>query len=398
MDSDQFLDIGRHCSDDSCRQLDFLPFSCPACKLPFCQQHWRPSTGHSCPSYDPALADNRIPSCPLCSTPVSFPPGTDPNGPMDAHLSLSCPVLHPHLAPSPSSSSSRRANACRAPKCRTKLVVPITCAHCRDAFCPAHRFPSDHACAAARRAAPSPSSSSLASGAARAAPTAGASVKRALGGLLLPSKKSPAAAAPPPAPALRAPTPAPAAPRAAPTPTPSRAGLAALRRAQHAQTQARGSSSGSREAADSLGTKKAGRDAPLGTRADPLVLDPLVLDPLVLDSSSDDDVRVIEPAPSGPRRVPAGRAPAQKDKAEALPRAGAGASTSTGLRGAAGKRAAQERESARRAIEVRARKGLLTEDEKVQYATMQALQARGASSGRRGRPGADGEGDGCVVC
>lgn len=37
-----------------------LPFKCPSCALPYCQEHWRP-TAHPCPSYDPIAADVRAP-------------------------------------------------------------------------------------------------------------------------------------------------------------------------------------------------------------------------------------------------------------------------------------------------------------------------------------------------
>ncbi|KPV73355.1 uncharacterized protein RHOBADRAFT_45930, partial [Rhodotorula graminis WP1] len=272
MNSTEFLDIGRHCSDASCRQLDFLPFSCPSCGLPFCFEHWKPDGGHHCASYDPALADNRIPSCPLCSTPISFPPGTDPNGPMDAHLSSLCPILHPHLATSSSTPTPRKRapNECRAHKCRTKMVVPIRCDACRASFCPKHRFPSDHACAGGARGPVAAAAAGTSTGAG-----AGASVKRAWGGLLgsraasagaastssSGAKKGAAALTPRTAStstssssthAAAAAAPAPRPPRPA-APPPTRTGLAALRRAQQA-----------------LSAQPA---PPIGSSANPLVLD-----------------------------------------------------------------------------------------------------------------------------
>lgn len=42
----EILDIGKHC--DYCRQLDFLPFVCDACKQVFCASH-RTQLEHHCP-------------------------------------------------------------------------------------------------------------------------------------------------------------------------------------------------------------------------------------------------------------------------------------------------------------------------------------------------------------
>ncbi|BGP51779.1 hypothetical protein JCM10450v2_007735 [Rhodotorula kratochvilovae] len=341
MESNEFLDIGRHCSEDSCRQLDFLPFSCPSCHLPFCQEHWRPPSGHKCTSYDPLLADNRIPSCQLCSTPISFPPGTDPNGPMDAHLSFACPVLHPHLASS--SARAKSVNECAAPRCRDKMVVPIQCNACRGKFCPKHRFASDHACKGRAGAAQTNGKSAGA-----AAPQKGG-MKKAFGGLLSSSSKTSSSS--PSSAASSSRTPVAAAPAPRTNPLPSLAGLAALRRAQQA--------------------RKPSSTAPVGTSANPLVLDS--------SSSDDSDVQVL---------------PVRKPAASAGPGLGGGEKkvlAATGVRGAGSKRAAQEAESARKALEMRAKKGLLTEEEKVKYATMQALQAK------KGGGKAGGE-DGCVLC
>lgn len=58
------------------------------------------------------------------------------------------------------------------------------------------------------------------------------------------------------------------------------------------------------------------------------------------------------------------------------------------------KRAAEERESAALALKNRAKKGLLSEDEKVRYATMQAMEAKGA--GKKGNSESSGGKDCCV--
>ncbi|KPV73356.1 uncharacterized protein RHOBADRAFT_55111 [Rhodotorula graminis WP1] len=180
---------------------------------------------------------------------------------------------------------------------------------------------------------------------------------------------SPSSSPPPPPPP---PPPAPRPPRPA-APPPTRTGLAALRRAQQA-----------------LSAKPA---PPIGSSANPLVLDS--------SSSSGDesDVQVVHERPAGAGQAgEAGKGRRAASGAAASAAAGGGragggggaggsgsaakkALASTGLRGAPSKRALQEQESARKALEVRAKKGLLTEDEKVRYATMQALQASGKAKG-----------------
>lgn len=151
-----------------------LPFKCPSCRLDFCSQHWRPPTGHHCSEYDELKEDvsllsgemtrpvdcpsvgtahpsrsppqNRVPTCPLCSQPVSYPPNSDPNIAMDRHLSTACPVLLPDLCSNP---PPKPANQCSARTCKTKMIVPIECDSCHRKFCPAHRYKSDHACGGA---------------------------------------------------------------------------------------------------------------------------------------------------------------------------------------------------------------------------------------------------------
>ncbi|GAA5821013.1 hypothetical protein JCM11251_001920 [Rhodosporidiobolus azoricus] len=335
-----FLDIGRHCREPSCNRLDFLPFKCPCCKLEYCGEHWRPPSGHQCTEYDPVKADNRIPSCPLCSTPISFPSSTtDPNIPMDAHLSTSCPVLHPHLASAP---KAKPANECAEKKCKTKMIQPIQCEKCGNKFCPKHRFERDHACAGAQSAA------AAGSGGAEG----GGGLKK-LGGLMGKGKAAHSTGQ-----ARQA----------------GAAGLAALRRAQQAAMSSLGTapstSSASRPSA--VSTAQSSRSslpssssalakhpppepstASLGSSTNPLIL-----------SSDDSDVEIV----SG------GRNPLAGAKKLAV-QAGAGGKVS--------KRALQEQESARRALDARAKKGLLTESEKLQYATMQAMSAKNGGSGKK---------------
>ncbi|GAA5993936.1 hypothetical protein JCM11641_001601 [Rhodosporidiobolus odoratus] len=355
-----FLDIGRHCSEGSCRQLDFLPFKCPCCAKPFCGEHWRPPAGHACEKYDPTLADNRVPSCPLCSTPISFPSNTDPNIPMDTHLSTSCPNLHPHLASVP---KLKPTNECRAPKCKTKMVVPIKCDKCRESFCPKHRFERDHACQGAQ------SQTSTAVG-------TGGGMKTMFGALGGAGRGSN-----------------------------SLSGLAALRRAQQAasslspksssSTAPVSSTSSSKPSAVSSTTSLSRSNKPSATSASA----PLgsASNPLVLSDDEDSEVQIVSPPSSKPDKPPIVTVTGGKK-----------ALASVGMGGKVTKRALQEQESARKALEARAKKGcvgvpflpihdfahadslgppsfsLLTEDEKLRYATLQALASKNGGKGNKG--------------
>lgn len=96
----------------------------------------------------------RVPSCPLCGAAVSIPFGVNPNIPMDAHLTSSCPVLNSstglaHDGPLRPAKASKPSNVCHYVRCSTKMIVPMRCKDCAHDFCAPHRFPKDHACKAA---------------------------------------------------------------------------------------------------------------------------------------------------------------------------------------------------------------------------------------------------------
>lgn len=182
---------------------------------------------------------NRVPSCPLCSQPVTFPVGTDPNPAMDHHLSSACVVLNPHLA-----SSSGKAKPppggmpiCHQRRCQSKMVVPIKCSDCQEEFCPTHRWGKDHACPGKRVAAP-PSKP-------------GAGAKALAAGMGMGAIKSRLASG---------------------TAAGEKAGLAALRRAQVAMSLT------------SASTTSSSKKPPLGSAGNPIVID---------DDDDDDEVQIV---------------------------------------------------------------------------------------------------------
>ncbi|GAA6059511.1 hypothetical protein JCM10212_002254 [Sporobolomyces blumeae] len=345
-----FLEIGRHCSEQSCRQLDFLPFKCPSCQLPFCSQHWRPPSGHSCSQYDLTLYDNRVPSCPLCSTPVPIPPSTDPNVSMDRHLSLACAVLNPTLAAAKVAGSPATTNECQAARCRVKLIVEIRCDECGGKFCPSHRYGRDHRCRGTNPRSNDDDDDDDERGNVKASTAA----KRTNGfASLFGSSVASASSTSGPSKGVNK------GPGARDRSTgPGLSGLAALRRAQ----QALGSStSRGRPALNPTA-------AAAGTSANRLVLE-----------SSDSDVEIVSKSAS--QSNPSSRKPVATSTTSTPRTLNQKKDTSTpslvpASLSKTSRRAKAEQASQRQALEVRAKKGLLTEDEKVRYATLQALEAK----------------------
>ncbi|KAH8555904.1 hypothetical protein BGW37DRAFT_152046 [Umbelopsis sp. PMI_123] len=140
--------VGKQCTQSSCRQLDFLPFTCPNCNKIFCQDHWK-REDHKCPSLQDPNADFRVPTCPICSNPVPVKRGEDPNLRMNQHIESGCKDKQ--------TSTSPPSNVCRQQGCKTKLLVPMICSSCKQSYCVKHRLEADHLCTGRRAASASPS-------------------------------------------------------------------------------------------------------------------------------------------------------------------------------------------------------------------------------------------------
>ncbi|XP_033626264.1 AN1-type zinc finger protein 1-like [Asterias rubens] len=96
------VDIGKHCSVKTCKQLDFLPFQCSACSGIFCLDH-RSLDNHNCSQVNITHEYN----------------------PLDAPTSYGC---------------------CFS-ECKERELIPVCCEHCRQNFCLSHRHQQDHECA-----------------------------------------------------------------------------------------------------------------------------------------------------------------------------------------------------------------------------------------------------------
>lgn len=129
-------DLGKHCSEKTCKQLDFLPFKCDACKDVFCKNHYKYEQ-HKCSSA--YKKDVQVPVCPLCNAPITVKRGEVPDVVIGDHIARNC-----------KSDSQRKQkifrNKCLKPGCKRKELMKVVCDHCQENFCIKHRHPSDHSC------------------------------------------------------------------------------------------------------------------------------------------------------------------------------------------------------------------------------------------------------------
>lgn len=129
----EFPDIGEHCSEKTCRQLDFLPVKCDACLLVFCSNHFS-YLRHSCNSAH--KKDIQVPICPICSVCVPTPLGVSPDTTVAKHIDQFCK----------SNKTRIFIHKCSGKGCKKKEMMPISCQSCQLNFCIIHRHPMDHDC------------------------------------------------------------------------------------------------------------------------------------------------------------------------------------------------------------------------------------------------------------
>ncbi|XP_007028784.2 PREDICTED: zinc finger AN1 and C2H2 domain-containing stress-associated protein 11 [Theobroma cacao] len=137
MGTPEFPDLGKHCSVEDCKQIDFLPFTCDRCRLVFCLEH-RSYIKHSCPKAD--KKDVTVVICPLCAKGVHLIPDEDPNITWETHVNTECdPSNYDKVT---------KKKKCPVPGCREVLTFSntIKCRDCTIDHCLKHRFGPDHNC------------------------------------------------------------------------------------------------------------------------------------------------------------------------------------------------------------------------------------------------------------
>ena len=81
-----FSDAGAHCSLETCKEKDFLPFTCDICKRVFCLDH-RTYTSHQCPFRKPEVSAI---VCPVCQKSLRVGDGDEANRVWSLHAEREC--------------------------------------------------------------------------------------------------------------------------------------------------------------------------------------------------------------------------------------------------------------------------------------------------------------------
>ncbi|XP_061455838.1 AN1-type zinc finger protein 2A isoform X2 [Rhineura floridana] len=139
----EFPDLGKHCSEKTCKQLDFLPLKCDACDEVFCKEHITYNR-HKCPSA--YKKDVQVPVCPLCNTPIPVQKGEVPDAVVGAHIDKDC------KHDSAQQKQKIFTNRCFKSGCKKREMMKLVCDQCHGNFCIKHRHPLDHACQGQARA------------------------------------------------------------------------------------------------------------------------------------------------------------------------------------------------------------------------------------------------------
>ncbi|XP_074512153.1 AN1-type zinc finger protein 2A isoform X1 [Sebastes fasciatus] len=133
----EFPHLGEHCSEKTCKRLDFLPMRCDACQEIFCKDHISYATHKCMSSYK---KDIQVPVCPLCNIPIPIKRGEMPDIKVGEHIDRDCK--------SDPAQRKRKifTNKCSKGGCKQKEMMRVTCDQCHLNYCLKHRHPLDHEC------------------------------------------------------------------------------------------------------------------------------------------------------------------------------------------------------------------------------------------------------------
>ncbi|KAG0500620.1 hypothetical protein HPP92_000692 [Vanilla planifolia] len=142
MGTPAFPNLGKHCSVEDCKLIDFLPFTCDRCDEAFCLQH-RSYAKHQCPNAN--QMDVTVLICPLCAQGVRLVPNEDPNITWDIHVNGDCdPSNYQKIT---------KKKRCPVPGCKrnTGIFNTVRCKDCTQEYCLRHRFGPEHKCPGAMK-------------------------------------------------------------------------------------------------------------------------------------------------------------------------------------------------------------------------------------------------------
>ncbi|KAJ0791966.1 putative transcription factor C2H2 family [Helianthus annuus] len=163
MGTPAFPDLGKHCSVDDCKLIDFLPFTCDCCNklnllrtieflylhgvlyFVFCLEH-RSYITHNCPKAN--KNDRTVVICPLCAKGVHLIPNQDPNITWESHVNTDCDPSNYEKA--------TKKKKCPVRGCREILTFSntIKCRDCTIDHCLKHRLGLDHGCPGPKKPEP----------------------------------------------------------------------------------------------------------------------------------------------------------------------------------------------------------------------------------------------------
>lgn len=137
MGTPAFPNLGKHCTVDDCKLIDFLPFTCDCCHKVFCLEH-RSYINHQCPNAN--KHDVTVVICPLCAKGVQLVYDEDPNITWESHVNTECDPSNYEKA--------TKKKKCPVPRCKEILTFSntIKCRDCTVEHCLKHRFGPDHSC------------------------------------------------------------------------------------------------------------------------------------------------------------------------------------------------------------------------------------------------------------
>eukprot|EP00450_Noctiluca_scintillans_P005268 CAMPEP_0194487180 /NCGR_PEP_ID=MMETSP0253-20130528/7553_1 /TAXON_ID=2966 /ORGANISM="Noctiluca scintillans" /LENGTH=193 /DNA_ID=CAMNT_0039327365 /DNA_START=22 /DNA_END=603 /DNA_ORIENTATION=+ len=123
---------GVHCSLPSCREFDFLPFTCDACGKDYCKDH----IGYTCHGCQEESRSVQVVICPLCNQSLRVTSVEDPNTVWEAHFASGCKQV------------PKKTHRCPVVGCKEQLGSSnrFDCQRCGQTVCLKHRYEDDHAC------------------------------------------------------------------------------------------------------------------------------------------------------------------------------------------------------------------------------------------------------------